>query len=95
MSTTELFEKIQNLPADKQKEVEVLVFELTQQLKGISNDTLNFKFSDKDGFLTHLPIERKGKSDKKLPRKFGDLKGFVTYMSDDFDKPMDEFKDYM
>ena len=25
----------------------------------------------------------------------GSMKGFVTYMSDDFDEPLDDFKDYM
>jgi hypothetical protein len=27
--------------------------------------------------------------------KFGELKGFVKYMADDFDAPLEEFKDYM
>ena len=31
----------------------------------------------------------------KLKREFGGLKGFVTYMADDFDAPLDDFKDYM
>lgn len=31
----------------------------------------------------------------KLKREFGGLKGFVKYMADDFDAPMDDFKDYM
>lgn len=25
----------------------------------------------------------------------GSMKGFVTYMSDDFDEPLEDFKDYM
>ena|SRR3569833_1278700 len=33
------------------------------------------------------------KSKKK--REFGSLKGFITRMSDDFNAPMEEFKDYM
>ncbi|KAA9346737.1 DUF2281 domain-containing protein [Larkinella humicola] len=28
-------------------------------------------------------------------RKFGTMKGLVTYMADDFDAPLDDFKDYM
>ncbi|GAB3321290.1 hypothetical protein GCM10027299_15530 [Larkinella ripae] len=27
-------------------------------------------------------------------RKFGTMKGLVTYMADDFDAPLDDFKDY-
>ena len=34
-------------------------------------------------------------SENKPKMHFGDLKGFVTYISDDFDEPMEEFKDYM
>jgi hypothetical protein len=32
---------------------------------------------------------------KKLKREFGSLKGFITYIADDFDAPLDDFKDYM
>ena len=28
-------------------------------------------------------------------RKFGCMKGLVSYMSDDFNEPIDDFKDYM
>ncbi len=31
----------------------------------------------------------------KLKREFGGLKGFVTYMADDFDAPLEDFKEYM
>ena len=29
------------------------------------------------------------------PRQFGTLKGLVTYIADDFDAPLDDFKEYM
>lgn len=32
---------------------------------------------------------------KKLKREFGSLKGFITYIADDFDAPLEDFKDYM
>ena len=32
---------------------------------------------------------------KKGKRKAGQLKGFVTYMADDFNVPLEDFKDYM
>lgn len=31
----------------------------------------------------------------KLQREFGGLKGLVTYIADDFDAPLEDFKDYM
>ncbi|HEX9956571.1 MAG TPA: DUF2281 domain-containing protein [Fibrella sp.] len=31
----------------------------------------------------------------KEPRQFGTLKGLVTYIADDFDAPLDDFKEYM
>jgi hypothetical protein len=34
-------------------------------------------------------------SAKKPKMKFGELKGFVTYIADDFDEPLEDFKDYM
>jgi hypothetical protein len=34
-------------------------------------------------------------SDKKKKRKVGTLKGFLVYMADDFNAPLDDFKEYM
>jgi len=34
-------------------------------------------------------------SDPEIRSGFGGLKGFVVYMADDFDEPLDDFKDYM
>jgi hypothetical protein len=31
----------------------------------------------------------------KKPLRFGSMKGLVVYMADDFDAPLDDFKDYM
>jgi hypothetical protein len=28
-------------------------------------------------------------------RGYGSMKGLITYISDDFDKPLEDFKDYM
>lgn len=28
-------------------------------------------------------------------RRFGSLRGLITYMADDFDAPLDDFKEYM
>ncbi len=32
---------------------------------------------------------------KKKPLKFGSMKGLVIHMADDFNEPLDDFKDYM
>lgn len=39
-------------------------------------------------------IERK-QVEKPNQRELGRLRGSVTYMADDFDAPLDDFKDYM
>ncbi len=40
-------------------------------------------------------IDKRNVSPPLKERKFGAMKGLVTYMSDDFDEPLDDFKDYM
>lgn len=44
--------------------------------------------------LKLIEIETKDKAPKPK-RRFGAMKGFVTYMADDFDAPLEDFKDYM
>lgn len=39
--------------------------------------------------------EHLSKNEKKDVRKFGFAKGTFTYISDDFDEPLEEFKEYM
>lgn len=67
----------------------------TQILKKIENlpTSLQKEVSDFVDFLifkTKKKVEIK--EDKK--RKFGSAKGMIT-MSDDFDEPLEDFKDYM
>lgn len=38
--------------------------------------------------------EKPGRS-KKKDRLFGSMPGLVTYISDDFDEPLEDFKEYM
>lgn len=41
-------------------------------------------------------LEKDDVKESQKPRaRFGDLKGFVKYISDDFDEPLEDFKDYM
>lgn len=37
----------------------------------------------------------KAKTPKKKERKFGSMKGLVVHISDDFNAPLEDFKDYM
>lgn len=39
--------------------------------------------------------EPQKKSTMEIKAGFGGGKGIITYISDDFDEPLDEFKDYM
>ncbi len=32
---------------------------------------------------------------RRKPRKFGSMKGLVIHIADDFDAPLEDFKDYM
>lgn len=66
MDTKSLQTKIENLPPDLQKEVEV--------------------------FLENLLKRKKGK--KNLKPVFGSAKGEIT-LSQDFDEPLEDFKEYM
>ncbi|MFD2573352.1 DUF2281 domain-containing protein [Spirosoma soli] len=34
-------------------------------------------------------------NDQAHERRFGTLKGLITYMADDFDAPLNDFKEYM
>jgi hypothetical protein len=44
--------------------------------------------------FAHFLLEKEPKQERKTP-KFGSGKGMVAYMSDDFDEPLEDFKDYM
>ncbi len=41
-----------------------------------------------------IKIERPKKA-KKKPLQFGSMKGLVIHMADDFNAPLEDFKDYM
>jgi hypothetical protein len=43
--------------------------------------------------LNLIEIDRK-EGAPKAQRRFGAMKGFVTHMADDFDAPLEDFKDY-
>lgn len=41
-------------------------------------------------------LEKEHSTSAEKPRaKFGELKGVVTYIADDFDAPLEDFKEYM
>jgi len=96
---TDFLEKIEKLSYDKKKEVEDFVDFLIEKSK--SEDQISLTNNEKSAF-SELKGIRKYESaitiaDKKpkLKREFGSLKGFVTFISDDFDAPLDDFKEHM
>ncbi len=80
METETLEKKIANLPDELKFKVEGFVDALLMMAPNAG---------------AHPNEEVKNASVLKLKREFGALKGFVTYMADDFDAPLEEFKDYM
>ena len=42
-----------------------------------------------------LLLKKKSEAEKKVPRKFGEGKHIFSYIADDFNGPLDDFKDYM
>jgi hypothetical protein len=58
---------------------------LEPKAKELLNDLANLN-------LIKLNIDSKP---KKKDRKFGSMKGLVVQMADDFDAPLEDFKDYM
>lgn len=45
--------------------------------------------------LKQTTIEQSASSNNTSHLKFGDMKGTVVYIADDFDAPLEDFKDYM
>jgi hypothetical protein len=44
--------------------------------------------------LNLIKLQKNEKPEKK-ERKFGSMKGLVKHINDDFDAPLEDFKDYM
>ncbi len=40
-----------------------------------------------------IKVQKNGKKEKK-ERKFGSMKGLVKHIADDFDEPLEDFRDY-
>jgi len=66
------------------KKIELLTGEQKLQLEGYLDALLSDK-TDRD-ILNH---------NFKVKKGFGGGKGLIAYMADDFDAPLDDFKDYM
>lgn len=48
-----------------------------------------------DDFLAKKQKEAPTPPQQRKPRQFGCMKGLVIYMAEDFDAPLEDFKDYM
>jgi hypothetical protein len=100
MKSNVLIEKLEKLPVGLQKEVEVFIDFLTfrneNQQEHIFNNGLSPQnsFQEENSLLKPTIVEESGFEKPKLKREFGGLKGQI-WMSDDFDEPLEDFKDYM
>jgi hypothetical protein len=72
---------------------------LDLELKQVINILKQLSESDWEKLKAEIEKEKK---ESKLPeqsnsgkRKFGSMKGLVVYMADDFDAPLEDFKEYM
>ena len=65
-----------------------LKLELYRQIDTLNEDEL-LKLNNVVQTITHPENEV-----KKTRGIIGSMKGFVTYVSDDFDEPLEDFKDY-
>ena len=52
------------------------------------------KLLDDSASLNLIKVQE-NKDPKRKPRKFGSMKGLVIHIADDFDAPLEDFKDYM
>ncbi|MFI5138198.1 MAG: DUF2281 domain-containing protein [Sphingobacteriales bacterium] len=94
-----LEKKIAKLPEKPKLKVEFFVDTLISKTNGIEKTTSTANNSGygslkgqiwmSDDFSEHSQEKPRQK------REFGGLNGFVTYMADDFDAPLNDFKDYM
>jgi len=65
----------------------------TELLKKVSELPENLK-EEVDNFIDFLLQKHAGTDSEKKPLQFGMMKGTFV-MSDDFDEPLDDFKEYM
>lgn len=100
METSVLVEKVEKLPESLKKEVsdfvDFLIYKNENQREKIDdNSSFKYNFEEDKSSINFTIINEPSFEKPKLKREFGGLKGFVTYMAEDFDAPIDDFKDYM
>lgn len=74
--------------------VQVNIHEAKTQLSKLIREALNGKeviIARGNKPVVRLDVLPEGRS----RRKIGNAKGLIIYMSDDFDEPLDDFRDYM
>lgn len=68
--------------------------ELIEKLEKLSPD-LQSKVEETVDQLLTKKIDNIENNDPEIKSGFGGAKGIIIYMSEDFDEPLDEFKEYM
>ncbi len=97
--TEQLFLKQFSQLPESMKEELLIFFEklVAKNKKGIVNHSEQNK-SDEDvppGSSRSLPIVKIERSGKPVALKFGSGKHLVKFIADDFNAPLDDFKEYM
>jgi uncharacterized protein YeeX (DUF496 family) len=64
--------------------------ELIEIIKKLPSD----KQKEVEDFVSSLITDTK-QGNSKTGRGYGSMKGLIKYMADDFDAPLEDFKDYM
>ena len=106
MTDLALFSKFANLPADLKAEAADFIDFLVQ--KAAKSNSKNSTFgaekvgpaaqvnsTEPQGIIIEKlsPLTESGKP--RLPLEFGAGREIITYIADDFDAPLDDFKEYM
>ncbi|MBS1528967.1 MAG: DUF2281 domain-containing protein [Bacteroidetes bacterium] len=64
--------------------------ELIEMISKLPSD----KQKEVEDFISSL-VAGTHPGDSKVQRGYGSMKGLIKYMADDFDAPLEDFKDYM
>jgi len=82
------------IPEDEYLQIQRAVSDLKKQAELIQHDD----FIKKISLIYRLLCERQGfigKETEKIPLKRGSGQGVITYVAEDFDEPLDDFREYM
>ncbi|OQX22805.1 MAG: hypothetical protein BWK80_29320 [Desulfobacteraceae bacterium IS3] len=86
--------KTVTIPENEYLQIQQSISDLKKQAERIQHDD----FIKKISLLSRLLCERHGfieNETEKISLKRGSGRGIITYIAEDFDEPLDDFKEYM